>query len=448
MSGGGGGGGDTTTVQKADPWEGVQPYLMQAYGQLAGLYGPGQNGPQYFPGQTVAAQDPLEQAGINTQLGNLQQMQNAAGTGYWNNYNMSNNANSAINQGQNLINQGASGMAQQAAAAGQGSGNTQAAINGLFNQSGQMMYGGLGADQALNSLLGYGANNTQTGYGGAVNAMNQLTAAGDPANNPYFQSAVQSAIRPVTEQFQEQVLPGIKQGAQAAGQMGGSRQGIAEGIAARGYQNTIGDIATNMGNAAYAQGLGALSNAGSLGSNLAQMGLGATQAAGGLGTNMAGQVGNNLANIGQMGQGQSNLAAQLNTGLAGLGSGLFQGGQQNLGQATALTPTVQQSQTYPGQLMQQLGQGQTAYNQDVLNSQVDRYNYQQNLPYTMIADYLSLLNGAQGGQTTASQQGGNSRSPLMGALGGAAAGASLGSAFPVVGTGLGAGAGALLGLFM
>lgn len=40
MGGGGkgGGGGSTTTVQKADPWEGQQPYLKDIFNQAQKLY--------------------------------------------------------------------------------------------------------------------------------------------------------------------------------------------------------------------------------------------------------------------------------------------------------------------------------------------------------------------------------------------------------------------------
>jgi len=58
---GSGGGGGTNTVQKADPWSGVQDYLagspttyglyQRAYDWLSG------SNPQYFPGQTVASPD-------------------------------------------------------------------------------------------------------------------------------------------------------------------------------------------------------------------------------------------------------------------------------------------------------------------------------------------------------------------------------------------------------
>src|SRR5437879_4252290 len=49
-----GGGGSTNTVQKADPWAGIQPYLSQLYGNASGYFSGG--GPQYFPNSTVAPQ--------------------------------------------------------------------------------------------------------------------------------------------------------------------------------------------------------------------------------------------------------------------------------------------------------------------------------------------------------------------------------------------------------
>lgn len=46
------GGGSTTSVQKSDPWSGVQPSLQHGFSEANRLYG--NNGPQYFPGQTYA----------------------------------------------------------------------------------------------------------------------------------------------------------------------------------------------------------------------------------------------------------------------------------------------------------------------------------------------------------------------------------------------------------
>jgi len=85
MSGGGSGGGTQTTVQKADPWAGVQPYLKQGYAAATKLYE--QGGPQYYPGQTYVNANPYEnmgaQMGLNYamnqmpgQVGSMLQAQN------------------------------------------------------------------------------------------------------------------------------------------------------------------------------------------------------------------------------------------------------------------------------------------------------------------------------------------------------------------------------------
>lgn len=59
------GGGTTTTTQKADPWTGIQPDLLQAAGDTQGLYNNGGLNFQYYPGQTVANQSPYTQLSTN-----------------------------------------------------------------------------------------------------------------------------------------------------------------------------------------------------------------------------------------------------------------------------------------------------------------------------------------------------------------------------------------------
>jgi len=64
--GGSSGGGTSTTVQKADPWSGVQPYLKDAYADAASLYEAG--GPEYYPGQTYVPNNPYENMGATMGL--------------------------------------------------------------------------------------------------------------------------------------------------------------------------------------------------------------------------------------------------------------------------------------------------------------------------------------------------------------------------------------------
>ena len=447
---GGGGGGNTTTTQKADPWSGVQPYLLDAYSRLSQMYAPGQ-GPQYYPGQQVADLNAYQQAGINginaavpaiNQMGN--QASSLATNMGWYGQNAAANGLSASSTAADRLN--AIGNSTITA---DGIVNQQQAAANLLNQgNANATAGGSAMQQYMNQLGANGANQLGTGMSGATNAINGLQAAGDFNNNPAYQAALQSAINPLTQQFQEQVLPGLKSGAQDAGQFGGSRQGIAEGIASRGYLDAVANTTANMGNAAYAQGLQAQANAGSLSNQLVGQGNQNLQAAGSLGSTLSAQGLQGQTNAGQLGYGLTGQGLQALQGAGALGSSLYGNGSQAMGQVAALTPGLQQAAMAGGNAQLGLGSLLQGQNQAQIDAQMNQWNYNQNLPYTMMSDYLSMLQGQAGGQTVSSQSGGGG-SRLAGGLGGAASGAALGTAFaPGIGTGIGAGLGALYGLFM
>ena len=67
-----GGGGSTTTVQKADPWAGQQPYLLDIFQQAQQLYNAGGMAPNYYPGQTVADQSKWTQDALQMQADRAQ----------------------------------------------------------------------------------------------------------------------------------------------------------------------------------------------------------------------------------------------------------------------------------------------------------------------------------------------------------------------------------------
>jgi hypothetical protein len=92
---------------------------------------------------------------------------------------------------------------------------------------------------------------------GAWGSNYALTTAVDPANNPFFQSAVQGAIRPAVQAFTDAggPLSQIRNDATSAGQYGGTRMGIGEGIATSRLQQQVLDTAAGMGNTAYNEGL-------------------------------------------------------------------------------------------------------------------------------------------------------------------------------------------------
>lgn len=79
-----------------------------------------------------------------------------------------------------------------------------------------------------------------------------------PESNPALRAATDAAIRPVTENFTENILPALARDAISAGGYGGTRQSIAEGLAGKEVVAQSGDIAANLANQAYQQGLNAM----------------------------------------------------------------------------------------------------------------------------------------------------------------------------------------------
>ena len=97
--------------------------------------------------------------------------------------------------------------------------------------------------------------------GGLLNAFSANLNAANPFQNPALASTIAGAIRPLAQTFQEVTLPGIVNDATAAGQFrGDSRSQIAQGIAARGFQDTVGDVVSRILSNAYGQGLQARTN--------------------------------------------------------------------------------------------------------------------------------------------------------------------------------------------
>lgn len=120
--------------------------------------------------------------------------------------------------------------------------------------------------------------------------------------------------------------------------------------------------------------------------------------------------------------------------------------QSNVIRGSALAPTVaNQDYTDIGQLAA-AGQTQQDYNQQQLDDQVSRWNYNQTLPYEKLNQYLSQIGGSYGNSTTLSTP--TSTNKTASALGGAASGAAIGTTImPGWGTAVGGGVGLLAGLF-
>lgn len=146
-------------------------------------------------------------------------------------------------------------------------------------------------------------------------------------------------------------------------------------------------------------------------------------------------------------------------------AGLYNDERGRQMQMAAMAPQINQMRYADANALATLGAQKEDYQQDLINAEIERHNYEQNIPYDKLDRYAALVQpgamvggsravtspvsrnraagvtgGALSGAILASMLGG-----AGGAAGGAAAGASAGSIVPGWGTLIGAGLGGLLG---
>lgn len=119
-------------------------------------------------------------------------------------------------------------------------------------------------------------------------------------------------------------------------------------------------------------------------------------------------------------------------------------------QALGLLPQTQQAQLSPATTVSGVGDVRQQQNQAMINQNVGNFNYDQYAPFLQSQEIMSLLSGLPGGGTQTTGSTPTSGGPTaMTALGGAATGATLGTAImPGVGTVVGGVGGALLPFLM
>jgi hypothetical protein len=82
-------------------------------------------------------------------------------------------------------------------------------------------------------------------------------------------------------------------------------------------------------------------------------------------------------------------------------------GMQN--QAAQNAPTLSQARYQDTNQLLNLGQIGEGYQEKALQSDIDRYNYEQNLPYQQLANYSSIIQGTPMGQVSTSTQSGGGK---------------------------------------
>ena len=152
----------------------------------------------------------------------------------------------------------------------------------------------------------------------------------------------------------------------------------------------------------------------------------------------------------------NNLAAQMYSSLWDKRADAAQSAGQlyntGIGQQVVAGQTGQQlaNQAYTdAEALSQAGGMMDDYNQQLINADIDRYNYNQQKALLALQNYNNLIQGSYGGTTTTTGQQSNSGSTLGNVAGGALTGGGLaymlGASNPIIGGA--ALAGGLLGLF-
>lgn len=415
MSGGSSGG--TTTVQKADPWVGVQSYLSGLYGAANNQVNNGQ--PMYAQNSGVADLTPQATQALNAVL-----------------------SRSQGSQGDYIAGQTAQGMAQGNDALAQQIGNSARGQDWQDQYLAQLANGSAPATGALTGLAN-GSNIADQSLAQVAQGKDassqylQSVLSGkylNASSNPYLTGAVNAASAGATRNFQTAVMPQLASQFSLAGRYGSGAQSQGVNDATNNLAQQLSNTAANIYNTNYqnertnqanaASTLGSLQTgaAGSLGSLQA----GAASSLGNIQNNALGTISNNM-NTNQA------LASQRQAA----GAGLLQG--QNAVDWNNLNQGLNAASIYQTQAQNQLQGYNNLYNE----------NAQQ--PYNQLSWLSGILSGAAGLNSTTTNQsmsGMGARSAFGGALSGAATGAAVGSIIPGVGTGIGAGVGALGGLLM
>lgn len=161
------------------------------------------------------------------------------------------------------------------------------------------------------------------------------------------------------------------------------------------------------------------------------------------------RMGRQLQALGQQqgALGQIGAATQGQQGAWGNIADVYGQGANRMLQASQMIPGLDQAQYAPAQALAGVGDYYSSRSQNDINNFMNWYNASQARPWENLARYNAIIGGAGGLGGTKTQAVQNSISPGQRALGGAVAGAGLGSAFGPIGTGLGALGGGALGYF-
>jgi len=238
---GSGGGGNQTTVQKADPWEGQQPYLRNIFSEATKLYGLGGPG----GGNFVQRGNPVTISGEGSEL---------------------------IPGGSSITVGDPTQLNNEIQAQGGGSGPVNTQYWPKYYPGETVARFSPEQQQALQGGREYASGPAQQYTNEALQASVQALNAPDVANNPYVQGAAKAAIDPAYQSLTRDVLPQVTSEAISAGQIGSSRQGVLEANALNDFTRNALNTTSDIYNQAYQTGVQARGQALALAPETARLG--------------------------------------------------------------------------------------------------------------------------------------------------------------------------------
>jgi hypothetical protein len=193
--------------------------------------------------------------------------------------------------------------------------------------------------------------------------------------SPFRDMAIQSAVRPLMQQFEQTTLPGIQSAFSRAGRYGSGAQERAIGQATEATGRAIGDVASQISAADFARERALQEQA--------RAGL-AGLSAQGIQTQLAGASG-------LSGLQQAQLAAQLSAA-GGVGATQAADLQRQL-EAAQIAPSIYAQQFLPASQLAQIGAAREQISAMPLQEDIQRFQFQQRLPYEQFASFLSGVYG-------------------------------------------------------
>ncbi len=256
-------------------------------------------------------------------------------------------------------------------------------FSNIYGQAGQGAAGGLYQDI----------------YGRAGQTQADQTAGGAFLGmNPFLQATFEAAARPITSQFQQQIQ-NINSQASRAGRYGSAAQGQLQAGAAESLASNLSGLGERLGFAGYQQER-----------QLQEAALNRQQQA------QQQALINQLAAAGGLGQTQAQQFSTQLQAAQGL-TGAEQGAANVRLAASQLAPGMAAQDYADIQRLLQVGQMGEQYQQQELQDQLNRFNFQQQAPFRALQQYLSFIGGVPAGQQQVAPEYTN---PAATALGGAA----------------------------